>query len=200
VREIMKRTGLQTFGRVDHFLDAFAKSHGSSPLCCLCVMLPRRPEPILRRAVRFPSGVVSSFEENFMKLPPRLAVLLLIFLLASMPGLIGQAPPSAGGAPEPAAALVRNGPTVHAVSINFDSGKILEPARMVSDGDFHRQPDWSFDGKYLSYVNNNPQQRRSIKILSMDSGEVREIVPTMDFFEWPRWSPDGRSFIIHDGT
>lgn len=58
-------------------------------------------------------------------------------------------------------------------------------------------PDWSPDGKHLSYVSCGGHGGGPCKIFirSMETGEVREVPPKLWYLAFPRWSPDGRSFI-----
>ena len=60
-------------------------------------------------------------------------------------------------------------------------------------------PEWSSDGKYMAYVSSG-QGDHSLNILSLESGEVREVSRTdvlrLDGFSGLRWSPDGSSLLV----
>jgi Tol biopolymer transport system component len=60
------------------------------------------------------------------------------------------------------------------------------------------RPDWSPDGKELAYLSNASRGGvdRTLQILAVDTGQHRELQPRLSFFDSPRWSPDGRSFLV----
>ena len=82
-------------------------------------------------------------------------------------------------------------------SVDFESGKVLVPPVPA----VHRflgtnyGPDWSPDGRYLSYVSYRLRQANVLEIHSAETGQTRELRPRLRYFNFPRWSPDGRSFI-----
>ncbi len=88
---------------------------------------------------------------------------------------------------------------IHVASLDFNTGKLLSPpARPVQTYiGSNSQPDWSPDGEYLAYVStHNPVGGdRVLAIRSLETGQVRELRPSLRAFNWLRWSPDGRSFI-----
>src|SRR5262249_51924615 len=51
--------------------------------------------------------------------------------------------------------------------------------------------NWSPDGRRLAYLSS-----RGLTILSVDSGRHRELPLKLSRFTKPRWSPDGRSFLL----
>ena len=60
-------------------------------------------------------------------------------------------------------------------------------------------PDWSSDGKYLSYLSmrspvSSLQVGSIIVIRTLATGEEREIVPKLSTFSLPSWSPDESLF------
>lgn len=62
-------------------------------------------------------------------------------------------------------------------------------------------PEWSPDGSYLAYVSQSrpggAPETSVLSVLALDSGEIREIVPRLNYFQRLRWSPDGRSILVH---
>ncbi|MCJ7581584.1 MAG: tetratricopeptide repeat protein [Candidatus Aminicenantes bacterium] len=89
---------------------------------------------------------------------------------------------------------------------DFDSksGKIQFPPIKATDRFVGKNffPEWSPDGKYLSYVSfrNSGYDRVASKaplcIRSLETGDEREIIPELRYIWGPRWSPDGRSILI----
>lgn len=62
-------------------------------------------------------------------------------------------------------------------------------------------PQWSSDGRFLAYLSRREVPapikvaRPVLAILSMETGQVREIFPTLAYTSMGRWSPDDRLFI-----
>jgi Tol biopolymer transport system component len=86
--------------------------------------------------------------------------------------------------------------------IDPETGRILESPKKIPlpyEG-FNTYPDWSPDGKHLSYISRRgPMKRQGILcIYSLDSGSVRELNLKEKFvhFGYPRWCPDGRSILL----
>jgi len=74
------------------------------------------------------------------------------------------------------------------------------PARLIKQfKGLNQMPEWSSDGKYLAYVSKRDASVPSpvtIAISSAETGDpVREIQPRASYFLYPKWSPDGRTFI-----
>ena len=94
-------------------------------------------------------------------------------------------------------------PNVVVARIDLQSDKPVDMSAPV----FHRfvesrgRPQWSSDGKQLLYVSCGPTGGGPCKIFvrSMESGTVREILHTLRYVGFPRFSPDGKS-IATDGT
>jgi Tol biopolymer transport system component len=82
---------------------------------------------------------------------------------------------------------------VRVASIDWNSGKFVSAptSQQEPPGAVGLLPSWSPDGKLLAYGYNNG----FIKIRSIETGESRELRPGMQYFNTPRWSPDGRSFL-----
>ena len=90
---------------------------------------------------------------------------------------------------------------ISVASVDFVSGKVLgPPVAAIKHGlGSHRQPNWSSDGKYLAYPTNsqNGMSRPPVlSIQSVETGEVREVRPQLDYFQSPRWAPDDKSFVV----
>jgi Tol biopolymer transport system component len=66
------------------------------------------------------------------------------------------------------------------------------------------EPAWSPDGKSLAYISwrtNNPifGDPRILAIRSLDTGDTRELKPSIAYFDQLSWSPDGRA-VVTAGT
>jgi len=59
------------------------------------------------------------------------------------------------------------------------------------------RPDWSADGKYLAYSSCGGLGAGpcTLVVRAMDTGQVRELRPKLQYFFFARWSRDGRSFV-----
>ncbi len=94
---------------------------------------------------------------------------------------------------------------VYEVGIDPQTGKISSPAKKaVLQYEGHNYtPDYSPDGKLLAYISTLSTQRFPsqvfLRILSLETGQVRELHPDLPGFGYPRWAPDGR-FISGEGT
>jgi Tol biopolymer transport system component len=89
---------------------------------------------------------------------------------------------------------------IHVASVDFRTGRIVTPPSRAAETFIgsNRQPDWSPDGKYLSYVVGRGRRDRvaTLAIRSMETGDVREVLPAeLANFYNPEWGPDGRSVI-----
>lgn len=92
---------------------------------------------------------------------------------------------------------------VYIAALNGAAGEILAsqiPATQRFTGS-NAWPEWSPDGKYLASVSfNRPgaaPDSSVLYVLTLDAGEIREIVPRLNYFQRLRWSPDGRSILVH---
>lgn len=92
---------------------------------------------------------------------------------------------------------------VYTATFDFSAGRLLEPPSPVSQrfvGTNHH-PDWSPDGKYLTYVSQRTPAPPyviidPIIIRTVATGEERELVPSLANVYGPRWWPDGRAFVV----
>jgi len=84
------------------------------------------------------------------------------------------------------------------VDVDLDQGTIvgqphLEVERFRGLNSF---PDWSPDGRYLAYVSGRPESNSYvISIRDEETGEERELPPTLARFMDLRWSPNGKYFL-----
>jgi Tol biopolymer transport system component len=90
---------------------------------------------------------------------------------------------------------------IQVAPFDFGTGEFLsKPVKPIQDfvGE-HRQPDWSPDGKYLAYVSQRAaagSRNIVLAIRSVDSGQTRQLHPRLNYFQAPRWAPDGRSLVV----
>jgi len=68
----------------------------------------------------------------------------------------------------------------------------------------NRSPAWSRDGKNLAYVSLRSRvggnREVFLVIHSVDTGETRDFdVPKLNYFQMPKWEPDGRALIARGG-
>jgi Tol biopolymer transport system component len=94
---------------------------------------------------------------------------------------------------------------VYEVGIDPQTGKILSPAKkavLLYEG-HNAYPDYSPDGKLLAYISTQSlmtiQPRRFLGILSLETGQTRELHPDLVTFGFPRWAPDGLTISV-EGT
>jgi Tol biopolymer transport system component len=88
---------------------------------------------------------------------------------------------------------------IQAASIDLTAGKLVAGPSAT----FQRfigsrgRPDWSVDGKYLAYQSCAPLGGGPcvLWIRSMETGQLRELRTKLQYFFFPRWSPDGRELI-----
>ena len=93
------------------------------------------------------------------------------------------------------------GPNIYIAEVDFKTGAVLKPATQAVDRfvGMNEWPDWSRDGKFLSYVYARNWIGRSptIAIRSLDNGRIREIPLDVINGRSPLWAPDGHSFVTH---
>jgi len=94
---------------------------------------------------------------------------------------------------------------VYEVGIDPQTGKISGPLKkaVLQYEGHNAYPDYSPDGKLLAYISIQSTQtfppQVFLRILSLETGQVRELHPDLPGFGFPRWAPDGR-FISVEGT
>jgi Tol biopolymer transport system component len=91
---------------------------------------------------------------------------------------------------------------VYEAGIDPQTGKIISPAKkaaLLNEGN-NAYPDYSPDGKQLAYISTQSmptiQSQRFLGILSLETGQVRELRPDLAAFSYPRWAPDGHSISV----
>ncbi|MGB7294033.1 MAG: tetratricopeptide repeat protein [Candidatus Aminicenantales bacterium] len=94
------------------------------------------------------------------------------------------------------------GTDVYEVGIDPGTGKILSPAKkavLVQEG-HNAYPDYSPDGKLLAYISNLrkpiPDLQQTLRIISLEEGQIRELRPDLSKFGYPQWAPDGRAISV----
>ncbi len=82
-------------------------------------------------------------------------------------------------------------------TVDFQSGRLIKPAAPAVHQFLgtNYQPDWSPDGRYLSYASYGVREKVVVKIHDSKTGDTRELAPPLRYFNFARWSPDGRSFV-----
>jgi Tol biopolymer transport system component len=94
---------------------------------------------------------------------------------------------------------------VHIAEIDPVTGSFAGPSRNVVESFVGNNlgPDWSPDGKHLSYISRRgpPQSgfARVLMIRNMETGEEREVqtrIKLVDNHSWPRWTADGRALLL----
>ena len=88
---------------------------------------------------------------------------------------------------------------IQAASIDLAAGKIVAstPATFQRFIGSRGRPDWSADGKYLAYQSCAPLGAGpcTLWIRSTETGQLRELRTRLNYFFFPRWSPDGRELL-----
>jgi len=101
----------------------------------------------------------------------------------------------------------QNRTDVYITEIDPATGKIVKPPREAINRfvESNGTPAYSPDGKYLAYVSRRPPMRMRyttnpvgnvLCVRSLETGEDNEFRPALNYFGWPRWSPDGRSVLV----
>ncbi len=86
---------------------------------------------------------------------------------------------------------------VYVVRLDPETGKVLSPPRAVQHTGTEGSPDWSPDGQYLAYCSRKGTDKsQAIHLQTLATGQERTLVEKLPYFNWLRWSPDGRSVLI----
>lgn len=86
-------------------------------------------------------------------------------------------------------------------SIDPATGKVEAPLKQPFLGS-NRCPQWSPDGEYMVYIFEQLKPtgpaffKYILHIRSLKTGKEREVPCELNFFDNPRWSPDGRSILV----
>jgi Tol biopolymer transport system component len=99
--------------------------------------------------------------------------------------------------------LLPGGAEIHVAQFDTATGMLVSPpAKAVHQFKGNNtSPEWSNDGRFLAYLSTRevpapiPTPRPVIAIQSMQTGQVREVFPTLSYVFMGRWSPDDRLFI-----
>ena len=93
------------------------------------------------------------------------------------------------------------GRNIYIAEVDFATGRVLKPATRAVDRfvGMNEWPDWSPDGKFLSYVyaRNWVGRSPSIAVKALDNGRVREVPLDVINGRAPFWTADGQAFITH---
>ena len=93
---------------------------------------------------------------------------------------------------------------VYVVALDPSNGEVIGSPRLAGERlvGANSSPAWSPDGRYLAYLSHPgsfrvARGRRTLVIQSMETGDVRELTPALDFVPrlHLRWSPDGGSIL-----
>jgi Tol biopolymer transport system component len=96
---------------------------------------------------------------------------------------------------------------VYITKLDPATGKILDPAKSPAlNYEGHNAfPAYSPDGMFLAYMsrrgtlaNLGGRGTEVLCLLSLKTGQIRELIPDLPMYGYPRWSPDGR-FISLEG-
>lgn len=93
-------------------------------------------------------------------------------------------------------ALVPGSRDLLAASVDFESGRVQVPPASAAQRFLGTNygPDWSPDGRHLSYESYYLRDS-NVLIINSAEGQTRELRPRLRYFNFARWSPDGRAFL-----
>jgi Tol biopolymer transport system component len=89
---------------------------------------------------------------------------------------------------------------IQIVDVDFATGESLAaPTNVAQDYvESNASPDWSPDGRQLAYI--SLRGRHNVMMIrSMDTGQVRELRPSLSYFGSTKWAPDRRAFLTLGG-
>ena len=89
---------------------------------------------------------------------------------------------------------------LYTATLDLESGRLIDPPTPVAErfAGSNVRPDWSPDGRYLSYF--SWRDPRTIVIRELETGRERDLVPDLSYFRRPRWSSDSRSLWVKGTT
>lgn len=91
---------------------------------------------------------------------------------------------------------------IHIAALDPATGRVVGAPRPAAPRVLgsNSRPDWSFDGRSLAYqserVPGGGMGSRVVSVLSMETGAERELSPRLNYFQRPRWAPDGRTIVV----
>jgi Tol biopolymer transport system component len=93
---------------------------------------------------------------------------------------------------------------VYTASLNLEKNSLSAPPKRAEElfMGSNDSPDFSPDGKYLAYISKRTYgpgrfEPQVICILSLESGEKRELFPDLEHMRFIRWSADGKYFFSY---
>jgi Tol biopolymer transport system component len=99
--------------------------------------------------------------------------------------------------------LRTGGQDVYSATIDWATGAPTAAPALISHRftGANRSGDWSPDGKSLAYVTVRGLMSESrgwqlLSIQTVETGKIRELALNLNFFQRPRWAPDGRSVLV----
>jgi Tol biopolymer transport system component len=91
----------------------------------------------------------------------------------------------------------------YAQDVDLEGGKLLGQPELVVQSFIgsNGMPAWSPDGENLAYITRRTEAAASSKsfalcLRSSRDGRERMLFPELDWFQWPRWSPDSKALIV----
>jgi Tol biopolymer transport system component len=91
--------------------------------------------------------------------------------------------------------IVRDASTLglHVAPIDLQAGKLTGPP--VLESFRSGRPDWSSDGQLIAYRSTGMNGLPTIAVHSAETGQRRELHPSLLYVNEPRWLPNGRSLV-----
>jgi Tol biopolymer transport system component len=93
---------------------------------------------------------------------------------------------------------------VFIATLDLEKNSVLAPPQKVERLFIgaNLSPDFSSDGKYLAYISRRTSspgrfEPLAVCILSLDSGNKRELLPSLKHMRFIRWSADGKKFFSY---